>query len=392
MRILYAIESLGSGGTERSLAELLPPLTASGVEPEVVCLRRVEGCHEAVEAAGVPVTVLAARGWWSRIAELRRRLRRKPPDLLHTMLFRTDLIGRLAAAGTGVTVLGSLVSTPYDPVRRLDPRVRTGRLNRARRADAWTARRLCHHFHAVSRAAANAAVRDLGVPAERITVVPRGRDPRALGIPSPRRRAAARAVLGLEEEDELVVHSGRHEYAKGQLDLVAATALLARSRPRLRVLIAGREGALTADLEQAIAAGVTDRVRLLGHRDDVPELLAAADLFAFPSLYEGLPGAVIEAMALGLPVVAADIPPLREVVEPDRSALLVPPGEPAALASAIDDMLFDRERARTFGRRGRALFEERFTLERSLHGMLELYRSLTGSRRSAKATRAEEGA
>lgn len=386
MRILYAIESLGSGGTERSLAELLPPLTASGIEAEVVCLRRAEGHHQQVEAAGIPVTVLAARGWWGRIAELRRRLRREPPDLLHTMLFRTDLIGRLAAAGTGVTVLGSLVSTPYDPIRRLDPRLGAGRLNRARRADAWTARGLCDHFHAVSRAAASAAVRDLGVPAKRITVVARGRDPRALEVPSPQRRAAARAALGLEVEDELVLHSGRHEYAKGQLDLVAATALLARSRPRLRVLIAGREGAVTADLERAIAAaGVADRVRLLGHRNDVPELLAAADLFAFPSLYEGLPGAVIEAMALGLPVVAADIPALREVVEPGRSALLVPPREPAALASAIGDMLTDRERARAFGRRGRALFEERFTLERSVDGMLDLYRSLTGRRRPARA-------
>ena len=372
MRVLYAIEGLGTGGTERSLAEMLPPLTAAGVEPEVVCLFRREGCHAAVEAAGAPVTVLDAHGWTGRLRELRRHLGERQPDLVHTMLFRTDLLGRLAAAGTGVPVLGSLVGTPYAPTRLRDPRIDPRRLGLARRADSWTARRLCRHFHAVSRTVAEAAVRDLGLPPERITVVPRGRDPRRLGSPSPRRRARSRERLGLGDDERVVVTAGRHEFQKGQLDLVEAIARLA-DRGRTLLLIAGREGTLTPELRSA-AAPLGDRVRLLGHRDDLPEILAAADLFAFPSLYEGMPGAVIEAMALGLPVVASDIPPVREVVEPGVSALLVPPGEPGSLAAAIDAMLADRERASAAGRRGREIFEGRFTLERSVRGMLDLYR------------------
>jgi glycosyltransferase involved in cell wall biosynthesis len=378
MRVLYVIESLGEGGTERSLAELLPALADAGVVPEVVCFFRRSGVHEEVEARGVPITVIPSGGWGRRVSALRRRLVAARPDLVHTMLFRADLAGRLAAAGRRVPVLGSLVSTPYDPVRLRDSGVRPGRLRAARLADALTARWLCDHFHAVSHAARDAAVAALGVPPERITVIPRGRDPERLGRPSPERRRQARAALGLGEDDEVAVHAGRHEFAKGLPDLVAAVAELAPRRPRLRVLIAGRSGALTGELERLVAAaGLGERVSLLGHRNDLPEILAAADLFVFPSLYEGMPGAVIEAMALGLPVVASDIPAVREVVEPDASGLLVPPGDPESLANAMDAMLTNRDLAAAFGRRGREIFEERFTLERSVQGMLELYHGLT---------------
>jgi hypothetical protein len=210
-----------------------------------------------------------------------------------------------------------------------------------------------------------------------VTVVPRGRDPERLGRPSAERRRRARAALGLDDGAELALAVGRHEFAKGLPDLVEAAAALAPRRPRLTVLVAGRPGALTGELERRIAAaGLDGRVRLLGHRDDLPELLAAADLFVFPSLYEGMPGALIEAMALGLPAVASDLPAVREVVEPGASALLAPPGDPAALGAAIEALLDDRARAAALGRRGREIFERRFTLDRSVAGMLDLYHRL----------------
>ena len=114
-------------------------------------------------------------------------------------------------------------------------------------------------------------------------------------------------------------------------------------------------------------------MRFLGHRDDAPEVLAAADVFVFPSLYEGLGGALIEAMALGLPIVASDLPAIREVVEPGSNALLVEPGSPADLADAIVALADDPERRRRMGARSRAIFEDRFTLERSARRMLDLF-------------------
>lgn len=377
MRVLYAIESLGGGGTERSLVELLPRLVAGGVEPAVVCLSGAGELQGEVEAEGIAVEVLAATGWRGRIAGMRRAIARIDPDLVHTALFRTDLLGRLGALGRRIPVLGSLVSTPYARVRFRDPAIDPRRLGLARFADKVTARLLCDHFQAVSESAKQAAVRDLGLRPERITVIPRGRDPERLGRASAERRRRARSALGLAERDEVIVNLGRHEFAKGQLDLVAAVSTLAGTRPDLRLLIAGREGMLSGELRSAVeAAGLADRVRLLGHRNDIPEILAAADLFAFPSLYEGLPGAVIEAMALSLPVIGSDIGPVREVVEEGASAELVPTASPRLLAAAIDGMLTDRRRAEALGRRGREIFDERFTLERSVQSTLDLYRRL----------------
>jgi glycosyltransferase involved in cell wall biosynthesis len=116
-----------------------------------------------------------------------------------------------------------------------------------------------------------------------------------------------------------------------------------------------------------------DRVRFLGHREDVPDLLAAADLFVFPSLYEGLGGAVVEAMALGLPVVASRLDAISEIVEDERSALLVAPGSHSEQATAVARLLDDRELASGLGTRARSVFLDRFTLERNVSRMIELY-------------------
>ncbi len=144
----------------------------------------------------------------------------------------------------------------------------------------------------------------LGVDPDRITVVKRGRDSDRLGRRTPERTPAARAMLGIPETAEVVVTVGRQEYQKGHRYLIEAFAGVVASRPDARLLIAGREGHSTAALQSLInELDLNSVVTLLGHRSDVPEVLAASELFVFPSLYEGLGGALIEALALGLPVV-----------------------------------------------------------------------------------------
>jgi glycosyltransferase involved in cell wall biosynthesis len=295
------------------------------------------------------------------------------------------VVGRFAAAGRGRPVLSSLVNVAYAPIRLHDPNVRASRLWAARMIDGWTARHLTTHFHALTEAVKRGAVSSLRIDPERITVIERGRDPERLGEPSRKRRAAARAALGLTQDGDVVVTVGRQEFQKGQRHLLEAFARLAAARPEAVLLVAGREGHASADLETFRAGlGVGDRVRLLGHRTDVPEILAAADVFAFPSLYEGFGGAVIEAMALGLPVVASDLPALHEVVEAERTGVLVPPGSAADLASAIGGLLDDPARARAMGERGRATFLERFTVERTTARMVELYGRILSRRMSSR--------
>jgi glycosyltransferase involved in cell wall biosynthesis len=378
LRVLFVINGLGTGGAERSLAELLPRLGASQIDPLVACLfARDEGVEEAVRSSGVEVQILPGNRLAGRVVSLRRLIRSRRPAIVHTAIFESDVAGRMAAIGSEAALVTSLVNTPYDAVRLHDPNLRRLSLRTARWLDGWTARNMTTHFHAVSETVKRAAVDDLRIPPDRITVVPRGRDPERLGVPSPARRLASRRALGWDPDDEVIVTIGRHEFQKGHRYLLEAVGRLRRTRPRLRVIVAGRRGNASADVEaMRRSLDLVDEVRFVGHRDDVPSLLAAADLFVFPSLYEGFGGALIEAMALGLPIVASDVPAIREVVEEGRNSLLVPRGDPDALATGIAELLDQAERREAFGRWSRRRFEERFTLDRVVPPMVELYRSL----------------
>lgn len=379
-KLLFVINSLGTGGAEQTLAQLLFRLPAHGIESVVATLRRRrDGVRDEVVAAGVPVEELEDNGWIGWLRGMRPILKRVQPDLIHTMLFEADVVGRLSAIGTGVPVLSSVVNTSYDKARLGDPNVRAASLLAVRLIDGWTARNFTTHFHAVSATVKASSVQHLKIAPEAITVVERGRDPYRLGKPSERRKAEARSRFGLTARDEVVVTVGRQEYQKGHAFLLRAVPALVAERPHLKLLVAGRRGRMSNDLEalcQTLDLG--DRVRFLGHIDAVPELLAAADLFVFPSLFEGLGNALLEAMALGLPVVVSDIPVLREVVEEDRSGVFVPPAAPGELAAAVSGLLENRDKMRAFGERGREIFEERFTLDRYLGRMVDLYRGLVG--------------
>jgi glycosyltransferase involved in cell wall biosynthesis len=385
-RIMFMINGLGTGGAERSLAELLPALVDVGIEPIVCCLyRRPEGVEGSVKEAGHKVIFLRSSTTMGRILEVRRLIRRLRPDLIHTAIFESDVTGRMAACGMRVPVMSSLVNVSDAPERLLDPNVRRWKLRAAHEIDGWTARRLTNHFHAITHAVKDAAVRSLGILPERVTVVERGRDPERLGRPSPERRLRVRRALGIPPGAEVVLALGRQEYQKGHRHLIDAVGQIS-GRAGLLVLLAGRQGNLSGDLDRQIRRLRLDgRVRFLGHREDVPDLLAASDMLALPSLYEGLGGVVIEAMGLQVPVVASDLPSLREVTENGACAQLVPAANPEVLAGAIIRLLEDQALRRALGTRGREIFERRFTLERSAERMIALYRSVVGDTFTASA-------
>ena len=381
-RVFLVINSLGGGGAERSLAELLPFYRKSGIEPVVVCLkRRADGVEREVSRAGIRTLYLGGSDIVGWVIRLRQLLRSQSPDLMNTALFEADLVGRLAAWRTGIPVLTSLVNTSYVRARLSDPNISRHGLWAARMIDGWTARHLTTHFHAISNAVKDASVKALGIPADRITVVERGRDAGRLGERTSERCERSRNLLGLGNQDEVIVTVGRQEFQKGQKFLLRAMARLKSRRPQARLLVVGRTGNATAELRaEHERLGLADRVRFLGYREDVPEILAAADVFVFPSLFEGAGGALIEAMGLGLPIVATDIPSTREVA--DQSALLVPPGSANELADGIEAMLEDPDRARELGERAARIFGSRFSLEGSASRMVRLYKGLMAPARA----------
>ena len=378
MRLLYVIDSLGRAGAERSLAAMSPYYLRAGVDLDIAYLTDAQSIRAPFEEAGAKLFSLqGAGGRLGHLRRLRQVIRAREPDLIHTTLFDSDLVGRVAGVATRVPVVTSLVNVAYGPEQLANPDLHRWRVRAVQLTDALSARAV-RRFHAISAHVAEIMGARLRIRRDRIDVVPRGRDPRQLGSRDPERRARARRLLGIDTEERLVVAAARHEYQKGLDVLLQAFAGIAGATPGARLVIAGREGSQTAQLMAAIdRLGLEHATRILGPRDDVSDILCAADVFAFPSRWEGLGSVLLEAMALEAPIVASDLGAVREVV--GGEAVLVPPDDPARLAGSISEVLVDPRAADVRAKAAKARFLRHFTVERVVEDMLAFYdRALGG--------------
>jgi len=207
------------------------------------------------------------------------------------------------------------------------------------------------------------------VPANKITVIPRGRAENKYIHQKETLRRQYEAEFNIPSDHVWLINTGRHEYQKAHDVLLEALSLV-ESNVSYILLIAGREGKETSKIHQLIDQyNLKDRVRLLGHRTDIPQLLAASDLFVFPSRYEGMPGALIEACAAALPSICTDLSCMREVVD-GNSANFFPLNDAKALSIQLDQMLNDGSSLTRMGDEALKQFQEKFRLERIHERML----------------------
>jgi len=370
-KILLVLDSLVAGGAETSTVAQLPFLLDRGFDLELVTLLDRPGLQDRVQAAGVPLHELAPAGRVGRVRQLRHLIGQRRPALVHTCLYEADITGRLAAALVRVPVVSTLASDTYSPEHVHAPQLSMGRVRAAQGVDIGTAR-LTRRIHAVSGHVADAMSRRLLYPRRRIDVVFRGR-PADLALDRPEGRRRIRAELDWADSPVVLAVARQHE-AKGLDRLLAAWPQVLDRVPSARVVIAGREGDQTPVLmDLAARAGLDPRGVFLGHRTDMGDLLAAADVFVMPSRREGLPGALLEAMAARVPAVVNGLPQVREVA-PDGEVVVVDSADRHAFSAAVIDALIDRPSALARAERGRARFLSHFTLERAADGMAEFYR------------------
>jgi len=285
--------------------------------------------------------------------------RRERPDLVHAHMPISGFLARVAARVAGVprvayTCHGFLFNQPASWPRRA-----------AAFAMEWVGGRLTDIYLTVSTEEA-ADARRLGVSARAIAVG-NGRDP-AIFHPDPAARARVRAEFGVGEDRVVVIAVSRLVRHQGYPELLAAMRDVDAELWVAGERLASDHG---EDLEPAFAAaGLGSRLRRLGYREDIPSLLAAADIFALPSHFEGLPMSVIEAMLAGLPVVATDIKGPREQVVDGETGLLAPAMQAAPLAVVLRRLAGDvglRARMGRAGRaRGLALYDEAAVVGRTL--------------------------
>jgi len=356
------------------------PYRDRGVQLDVVTFTGRDGLAAELEAAGATVLSVPGGSVPKVALELRGLVRSRRPDLVHTTLFDADLAGRIGGRLGGAPVVSSLVNVAYGPEQRANPALTPWKLEVARVADRSTAR-LVRRFHALSTHVATVMGPRLGIRPDHIDVVPRGRDAARLGAPGPERRASVRRELGVDDTTPLVVAAARHEYQKGLDVLIRAWPSIRAEMPTARLLIGGRQGNESALLERLIDEqgpdGGRERradggIELIGPRDDVPDLLCAADAFVVPSRWEGLGSILVEAMALGAPVVATSVGPIPDLA--GSWARLVPADDPSALADAV--VATTGQPAAEAARRARVAaqqFEEGYTLDAVADAMVAFY-------------------
>lgn len=375
MRLLYVIDSLDQGGAEQSLVDMAPHLADEGVDLTIAVLRPGGMLEQRAQSAKADIVhVQPTDRRRQRVERLREVIDEHRPELVHTTLFEADVAGRIAAARSSVPVVSSIVNLAYSSDHRRAPGLRPHRVWLAQAADVATAQ-VVRRFHTNAASLVAPMSRRLLVPRRRFEVIPRGRDEEVLGTKSVERRRGARAALGIADDVPVVLAAARHEYQKGLDVLLDAVAAMRRDRPEILLLLAGRDGNRTAALRyQSTRLRLGDGVRFLGARDDVPDLMVASDVFVLPSRWEGLPGAVIEAMALETPVVATDLPGVREVLGSDLlRRCIVPVGDADALAARITTTLDAGPDNESWTAAARTRFLRRFTTRRVAGEMVDFY-------------------
>jgi glycosyltransferase involved in cell wall biosynthesis len=329
--VLWLTKGLGRGGAERLLVDALPWIDRERFAIEVAYLLPwKDALVEAVERQGVAVHCLGGgRAWDLRwVNRLRRLVGTGRFDLIHTHLPYPAFGARLALASPRPV----LVHTEHN----VWDRHRT--LTRAVNARTYGSNAA---VIAVSEAVAASIRRPAGVGTwPPVHVVIHGIDP-AGWQRGPDVRSATRAELGFAADDLVVGTVGNLTLKKDHRTLLAAFAQLVGAEGRARLVLVGAGPLEDALRTYAAQLGVSDQMVFAGSRGDVPDLLSAFDVFALSSRYEGLPIALIEAMAAGLPVVATDVGGVAEVVDDGRNGYLVEEGDPSALATRLAKLLAD---------------------------------------------------
>jgi glycosyltransferase involved in cell wall biosynthesis len=376
LSVLHLIESLRLGGAERALVTNVAELKGLGVGGSIVTLFEVGSGPLTPHDHLLPVHHLAGRGDPSRAVKLIRLLklvRAARPDVIHTHLFTADILGRLAGAALRVPVVSTFHNSDYSDWAYSPEANNVRGLAWKLRASAAIERvtlGACSAVTAVSEDVLNDV--HTRYPLSRRVWSGVIYDPIAPPVADAMSREEARGSLDLDPAMMVILHVGRVTPQKGLTTAIQALPGVLAEFPTAQLVSIGSADATHQGALVALAGrlAVSDHVRFCGPRLDVARLWAAADVFVFPSLSEGLGMALLEAMASALPCVASATPAQREI---GAGPLLFPVGDAAALTSELVGLLSDPERRQAIGIRCRSLVDARFSPSRVANEWLELY-------------------
>lgn len=362
------------GGAEKMLAYLADALAHQGAEVFVLT-SRLPADTPATEGTNPRIVRLKTSGirffgTFLYMKHVRKWFSNNKIDIAYVSMLKHDAFA----------TLGSARKREFPVILRPEGAGRTGDLAWHTRATlGMTIRRRCREarrFVSISQAIRNELVA-AGFPAERIVDLPNG-------VPIP--QAPWSPPISAEREGPAAAFVGRLAPEKNLENLLRAWKLVRVQIPQAELALAG-EGVAEAGLRNlAKTLGIASAVKFAGKVSDVPAFLRAADVFVLPSIEEGMSIALLEALALGMPTVASNIPGNRAIVEHEKHGLLANPHDPGELAQAILRQLTDRQTAAQMGARGRSMAIEAYSIEAVAKRHLELFDQILRLERAKRRT------
>ena len=374
--ILSIVGSLEVGGAENQITTLISQLHGHKYCCHVFVLQQGGPLNQYLQELGVPIYDGGlkkgdlVKAPWKLIRTEWRLLRiifRVKPVIVHSFLPLVTFMGALA---------GRMAKVPLVITSRRALGKHQERYILLRPFDLL-ANRLSHRVTVNSMAVWEDTIERDHIDPKKLVLIYNGVDLKTFDSASPFRKEV-RKKLGIRSQEKVIIAIGNLILYKGHLDLLEAARKVLKHIPKALFLLVGEDRGIGRKLKRiSIDLGIGEKLRFLGLRDDIPQLLAASDISVLPSHEEGFSNVILESMAAGLPVVATKVGGNSEAVIDGVTGWLVPPKNPAAMAEKIVDLLHDPQRARSWGKQGRDRVNKKFTIERMVQEHIKLYEGLS---------------
>lgn len=367
VKVLHVIPSLGSGGAERQIVDLVKNTDPTKFSHTVCYFKPPCLFEEDIRKAGGKVICLNETGkrpWITAACALTRLIEKEKPTLIHSWLLDATMAVRLAClSNRQLPRVVSLCGPDYEPETIRFAGWPRWKVEILRAIDSFSGRFFQETFVACSNFIRESGKRRLGIQTAQIQTIYNSVDPETVDVSIPK---GFRESIGVPKSAVLFANVARLDPQKGQTYLLQALKQIESVAPDAHLLLIG-EGGMERELKQLTETlGLTKRVHFLGVRNDVGACLKASDIFVFPSVFEGFGMALIEAMFVGLPVIAFDVGPIPEILTNEKLGRLVPVGDVPRLAEAMLHFYQEKEEREEIGKRGRENSLGRFSSQRAI--------------------------
>lgn len=371
MNILHLIENLDIGGAQTRLVNDLRFLDRKRFNNVVCSLTAGGRLVSEVEGMGIKAFALDGAFNLKSLAKLLRIIRQNEIDVIHTQLFFTDLYGRLAGKMSRVPfIVTTIQSSVYEPDNTFLYSYKRQLL------DSYSGRLCNSKFIAVSGFVRDSIIRRLKFDPKKIEIIPNYIDCAAFSAAQELDILVLKKELEIKRGEVVFITVSRLNPAKGLNYLLEAFAALLKQYPRARLLIVG-SGPSEAELKGlSRILGAEDKVVFLGERKDIKELLHMSDIFVFPTLSEGLPLSLLEAMAVGKPCIASDIGPIKEIIKDDDNGILFRTKDSKDILRAMLEVINDQQKSKLMSKKSSDFVKGKFDARMNVDLLELFYQSL----------------